>query len=517
MSLSSSSLAAAVGASVNNVQFQSAAENLPRKILVIGSYAAAKTGIADEVPQLILNPSDAGNRYGFGSMLHRLIKAAFAGSNGVELWACPQAELGGAVVAEGTITVTGATTEAGTLHLYIAGDYVPVTLASGSEVADTAAAIAAAINADQDLPVSATSALGVVTLTAKSLGTWGNYIVASLNEGFNQETIAGAAFAVTALTSGASIPDISDALDGLGTGDDANENWFTDVVHGYGQDTTNLDAILTYVGAGNAAVGLYDKLVARPFRVLTGDTVAGSSGLSDLTTLGGNRKTDRANGVIAVPGSPNHPSEIAAIAIGVMARVNNTRAAQSYIGELLPGVIPGSAANRWTSSYDSRDTAVKAGISPTIIKSGAVYLQNVVSFYHPDNVPVSSNLYRSMRNISIVQNILNSITVNFSQAKWLGISIVADVTKVTNSVDAQKARDIEAVIDDLVALATSYESHAWIYTAAFTVGKLQEGGQVSIRAGATGFDATLPILVSGEGAILDTEVQADTSLAVLLG
>jgi len=517
MTLSASSLAAAVGSSVNNVQFKSGADNLPRKILVIGTYDAAKTTITDEVPQLLTSPEDAGNRYGFGSMLHRLVKSAFAGSDGVETWACPQAEPGGAVAATGTITITGATTEAGTMNLYIAGDYVPVTLTSGMAVADVATAIAAAITADQDLPVSASSALGVVTITSKSKGTWGNEIIASLNEGFNQTTPAGITVAIVAMASGAGTADISDALDGTGTGDDANENWFTDVVHGYLQDSTTLDAILTYVGAGNDATGLYDKLVARPFRVLTGDNAAGSSGLSDLTTLGGNRKSDRASGVIAVPGSPNHPSEIAAIAIGVMAKINNTRAAQSYIGQLLPGVIPGAASDRWTSSYDSRDTAVKAGISPTIIKSGAVYLQNVVSFYHPDDVPVSSNLYRSMRNISIVQNILNSVTVNFSQEKWQGISIVADVAKVTNSIDAQKARDVEAVIDDLVALATSYESHAWIYSAAFTVGKLQEGGQVSIRSGATGFDATLPILVSGEGAILDTEVQADTSLAVLLG
>jgi len=517
MTLSSNSLAAAVGSSVNNVQFQSAAENLPRKILVIGTYAAAKTGIADETPQLMTSVEDAGGRYGYGSMLHRLVKAAYAGSKGVELWTCPQAEAGSAVVATGTITFTNSPTEAAALHLYISGDYVPVAFTIGMSVTEMADAVTAAITADQDLPVSAENTAGVLTITSKSKGTWGNSIKASLNEGFNQETPAGATVAIVAMSSGTLVPAITDALDGLGTGDDANENFFTDVVHGYGQDSTSLAAILAYVGAGNAAVGLYDKLVARPFRVLTGDTVAGSTGISDLTTLGNASKTDRANGVIAVPGSPNHPSEIAAIAIGVMARVNNNRAAQHYIGELLPGVIPGAAADRWTSSYDSRDTAVKAGISPTIVKSGAVYLQNVVSFYHPDNVAVSSNLYRSMRNISIVQNLLNSVSVNFSQEKWQGISIVADVAKVTNSVDAQKARDIEAVIDDGVALATSWESHAWVYSAAFTIGKLQEGGYVTIRSGATGFNMTLPILVSGEGAILDTEVQADTSLAVLLG
>jgi len=517
MTLSASSLAAAVGASIKNVQFTPTAENVPRKILILGTYDASKSGIADETPQLLTSPEDAGNRYGFGSMLHRLAKQVYAGSNGVEMWACPQAEAGGAAAAAGDITFTGAATESATLNLYIAGVKVPVTVTTGDAVGDIATATAAAVTADPDLPVTAAATLGVVDFTAKSKGPWGNGISITLNEGFNETTPAGVTTAVTGMASGAGVPTVSDALDGLGTGDDANEDFFTDVVHGYLQDTTTLDAISAYVGAGNTATGLYDKLVHRPFRVLTGDVVAGSSGLSDLTTLGGNRKSDRANGVIAVPGSPNHPSEIAAVAIGVMARINNDRAAQSYIGQALPGIIPGSASDRWTSSYDSRDTAVKAGISPTIVKSGAVVLQNVMTFYHPDDVPRSSNLYASMRNISIVQNILYNVAVNFSQEKWQGISIVSDVTKVTNAIDAQKARDIEAVIDDLVALSTSFEGRAWIYTSAFTISKLQAGGLVSIRSGGTGFDCQLPILISGEGAIIDTEVQADTSLAVLLG
>ena len=52
MPLSSSSLAAAVGAGALNVKFQATALNIPRKILIIGTYDAAKTGIADEVPEL---------------------------------------------------------------------------------------------------------------------------------------------------------------------------------------------------------------------------------------------------------------------------------------------------------------------------------------------------------------------------------------------------------------------------------------------------------------------------------
>jgi hypothetical protein len=318
------------------------------------------------------------------------------------------------------------------------------------------------------------------------------------------------------MSAGAGVPTMADALDGLGTGDSANEDFYTDVVHGYGTDTTTLDAISAYVGAGNDFLGLYSKTVSRPFRVLIGDTAAGSSGLSALIAISDVRKTDRASGILSVPGSASHPAEIAAQALGHMARINQDRAAQHYLGTQLVGIHPGAKSDRWTSDYDNRDTAVKSGISPTRVQSGAVFLQNVVTFYRPDNVPVSSNGYRSMRNISIIQNMLQNIRVNFEQEKWQGISIVADTTRVTNTTDRQKARDIDAVKDDLIALARSFESHAWIYTADFTISKLKEAGAVTVRAGGLGFDNVLSVIFSGEGGILDTVVEFDTSLAVLL-
>jgi hypothetical protein len=120
-----------------------------------------------------------------------------------------------------------------------------------------------------------------------------------------------------------------------------------------------------------------------------------------------------------------------------------------------------------------------------------------------------------MRNISILQNILYNVRRNFEQEKWLGISIVADVGRVSSAVDRQKARDVDAVIDDLVALAKAFEGKTWIYTADFTIAKLKVSGAVSIRSGTTGFDSTLSVILSGEGAILDTVVEFDTSIAAL--
>lgn len=518
MPLSASSLAAAVGAAVENVKFQAGALNVPRKILIIGTYDAAKTGIADEVPEISLGPADAGNKYGFGSMLHRLALAADEGSQGVETWICPQAEAEGAAASTGNVSITGSATKAGTLYMYIGGYPCFVTVASGDAGADIVSNAVDKLTELKELPLS--GAIGTPTtqldLTAKSKGPWGDDILITFNEGFQETTPAGLTIVVTAMSGGSGIPDIQDALDGLGTGDDQNENQFTEGVHGYGIDTATFNKLSVWNGEGNGFLGNYAKLVARPMRFLNGDTADGSSGLSALLALGNGRKSDRTNGIVAVPGSSGNPSEIAAKAIGIMARINNDRAAQNYLGEILPNVFPGAVADRWSSDYDSRYAAVKAGISPTLVSGGAVLLQNVLTYYHPDSVTVDSNGYRSQRNISILQNILDNIRSNFQTDKWRGVSIVADIAKVTNATDRAKARDIGAVMDDMVALATSFEARAWIFSAAFTISRLQAGGLITIRPGGVGFNIRLPVLLSGEGTIFDTVVEFDISLAVIL-
>lgn len=518
MPLTASSLAAAIGAAAENVQFQSGATVLPRKILLIGTYDPLKTSVVDEVPVLITSPEDAGDKFEFGFMLHRMAKWAFKGSSGVECWCQPQAEVAGAQ-AVGALDFTGSVpTENATLHLYIAGEYTPISVLTTDTATTIGDKVDDAIALDLTLPVTSVNTIGDVAVTSKTTGTYGNEIQLTFNNGFQQKLPAGVTVATTQLVGGTGVPDIEDALDGLGTGDDQNENHNTDMVHGYLQDSTTLDLVSVYNGLGNAFTGNYSKTVSRPLRSLNGDNVAGSAGLSALLAIGlARRATDRTSGIVAVPGSPNHPTEIACCAMGDMAKTNANNAAESYTGHVLPGILPGAVADRWTSDYDSRDTAVKAGISPTIIEAGSVQLQNVRTFYHPVGVPVDSNGYASQRNVSITQNILNTVKVNFSQEKWKGISIVADVSAVGDITARQKARDISSVLDDLQALAFSFEDFSWVYTAAFTIEKFQSGigSYISIRAGGTGFNIIMPVIYSGEGGIIDTLVQFDTSLAVL--
>jgi phage tail sheath gpL-like len=517
MGLDANSLASAVGSGVENVTHQTAAEVLQRKIVITGVYDAAKTAVVDEVPVFSADPAFTGSVFGFGTPVHRLHLKAALGAQGIETWIQPQAETG--TESDGEIDFTGSTgVLAGTLAIYIAGDRIPVTITAAMTVEEIADAVVAAVNADLDTPVIAakTAVTFEVTLTAKTKGLEGDFYDISLDLLSTDTLPTGITAAITAMTNGAGTPDIADALNGLGIDDNANEAGFTELIHGYGQVSAVLDAISTYVGEGNGFTGLYAKTVARPFRSLTGDTVADAAGLAAQIVISDARLDDRSQGVVSVPGSQSAPTEIAAQTLGHMARINNNRAEEAYNNVTLIGVQPGATADRWTSSYDSRDTAVKAGISPTLVQAGVVKLQNVVSFYRPASVPVTSNGYREMVNISKLQNILNSQKVNFLRDKWQNISIVTDTAKVTNTVSRLKARDINSVLDDLIQLVTSWAGNAWIADADFTIGKLKaDSSLVVIRTGGDGFTITIPVILSGIGNIYDVTTRFDISFAVL--
>lgn len=520
MGVNVNSLAATNSVGIKNVVFKPGVNVLPRKILIVGSYDPAKV-LADNVPKQVLSAEQVGAETGYGFMLHRLAQKVFASNKNIETWIIPQPEDVGAVVADGVISITGPATEKGKLGLYISGEkYCEVQVASGDSATVIAAAINAALNAaDSSIPVN--SQIDEINdfevdLTSKSKGLFGNDIDISLNFASDEDVPAGVAIVITDMANGTTNPDIQDALNAIGLDDLQNEEFFTAIVHGYGYHDATLNALSSYNGSGNVFEGNYSKEVARPFRSLVGNTEPEDAGLLALILLTDARTEDRTNGVLAAPGSENHPSEIAALAMGAMEAISNNRAEQGYINEVLSEIRVGAIADRWTNKYDNRDTAVKSGISTTQVKNGALTIQNAITFYRPETVPQDSNGYRSMRNISLIQNILTAQKAVFELDKWKQATIVADSTKVSNVNSRLKVRDVDSVIDELLALAGEFEKNAWIFSAGFTIEKLKEPGAVVLRAGGNGFDITLQIVLSGEAGIFNNLIEFDTSLAVFL-
>lgn len=516
MSINPTSLAAAKVVGVRNEQRSTEPSTLPRKIALIGSFdSVVYTDIVEDKPIQVISPEQVGTKFGFGGMLHRLAYQSFKGSEGVETWVVPQKEDGADVAAVGSIEFIGVLTRfIGTVYIYIGGIPVLFSINGATSFEDIATLFASAVNGAKDLPVSAMvdgTVLTQVNLTSKTVGDWGNHITIKYDLGMYSSP-TGLAFTIVDMVGGLGIPDIATALDGMGISgtDDANSKYWTDVSHGYGLDTKVLDSISAYVGEGDTFTGLYAKSVARPFRVLSADVQPGDAGLASITQLGDDRKLDRANGAVSIPGSPNIPSEISSYVMGIMARINNIRPEEMYVDIALSGIFSGVPLDRWSDTYDNRDLAVKSGVSPTRVSGGSLLLQNVITFYHPDDVAQDNNAYRSMRNISVIQNILSSQKSVFSSPRWMGVTVVSDVARIGNAASRDKVRDVNSVRGDIIILAKNLESRALLYSADPTIEKLKDPGAIQLRPGGDGFIISMYIVLSGEGNIYDTTLTLET-------
>jgi phage tail sheath gpL-like len=160
--------------------------------------------------------------FGQGSELSRMFAAYYANNFANEVWGLPLAEPGAAVAATGTIVVNAAPTNAGTIHLYIGGEHVPVNIATTDTPAQIADAIAAAINDDTTLAVTAVAATGTVTLTSVFKSVNANDITVMLNyygSRGGEATPVGLDITLPAtgqLTGGTGVPDFTQAILNMG-------------------------------------------------------------------------------------------------------------------------------------------------------------------------------------------------------------------------------------------------------------------------------------------------------------
>jgi hypothetical protein len=248
-----------------------------------------------------------------------------------------------------------------------------------------------------------------------------------------------------------------------------------------------------------------------PIRVLGGDVASGSAGLTALIALGDGRKTDRGNGTISVPGSESHPVEIACQALGYAEFQNNSDPNLDYEDGILVDIRPGtvsSPSDRFTNEHDNRDTMAKAGISSTLIKNGVVTVQNLLTYYHPDNVSDSSNAYSDFEKISRIQNILQN-QFNLG-ARWKTKTIVKAAEKVTDSAARLNVVDSEVVKTDMVTLIKGFVQKAWIRDEELAIASIS----VSERVSGNGFDITADYILSGNAKVRDIQGIVDAAITL---
>ena len=185
-----------------------------QRALILGCKSSSGTGTANELT-FLASASKAEEIGGAGSDLAIMAKAFKSVNPYIELWGVPLTAAG--TTSAATIVATGPATAAGTVHLFVAGRYIPVAVASGDTATNVGDAIKAAIDLVTDIPiVTTTSATGTVTLNAVCKSLLANELDVRVNYYKNQELPAGVGITCNAFASGDTDPVLTTAIANLG-------------------------------------------------------------------------------------------------------------------------------------------------------------------------------------------------------------------------------------------------------------------------------------------------------------
>lgn len=336
------------------------------RLLLIGQKLTA--GIAPvNVPVMVRDGMER-QLFGIGSMLADMYRVARRQAPLQEIWALPVDDLGAGVVATGTITISGAPiTQAAVLTVWIAGTRLRVPVLTTDTNTTIATALAAAVNAATDLPVTAASAVGVVTLTARHKGTLGNAITIDTGtlaeDGKPPVTVT-----IVAMASGSGDPDLVTPLAALG---DEEFDWIGSAY----SDSVNLGRYSDLLGD---VAGRWSYI-----KQLYGHVICPNTGtVGALSTLG-NGRNDSHVSIFPCRNFQSPPWQVVAAVAGQAAMhlqdaPELSRPLQTLV---LEGILPPRARGDWLTKTD-RQTLYYDGISGYFVnRAGQVCIDRVVTTF----------------------------------------------------------------------------------------------------------------------------------------
>ncbi|MGE4406042.1 phage tail sheath subtilisin-like domain-containing protein [Pseudomonas sp.] len=371
---------------------------IPFRLLVLGQMLATGNAAAG-VPVLVTSADQAEALFGRGSMLAAMFAALKANDRYTESWAIPLSDDVAAVAAGGSILLGGLPTEAGTLNLYIAGKRVRIAVAAAATPGSLAIALAAAINLDTSLPVTAAVDGGVpeqVNLTARNKGEVGNTLDVRVNYYQGEVTPKGLTTAVVAMAGGAGNPDLTDAIAAMG------DEWYQGIITPY-TDAANLVLLETELADRWGGTRQIDGLVFTAFRGTHGATSTFSDGRNSphVTCIG--------TGI-----SPTPPYLWAAAYAGQAAASLSIDPARPLQTLVLAGVLPPAIDLRWTQ--EERNLLLFDGIAThTVDAGGQVRIEREVTMYQVNAFGVEDPSYLDVTTPATLSYLRYSLRARITQ------------------------------------------------------------------------------------------------------
>lgn len=350
---------------IDNTKANKGLAQIDGKLLLIGQRLASGS-VPALTPVRVTAGSQAAGYFGQGSMLHRMAAAIdpvrkLYGM--IDVYAIALDDLPAGVQATGSFTITGSATAAATLYAYIGGVRLSCAVAYGDTPSAIATKLAAAINANGDVPVSATANAGVVTVQADHNGTVANGLELAVTYYDDDVVPAGITVACTSLSGGSGDPDVGNALAAI------TEDWYYAIACAY-TDSANLTTLEANADGRWSGTDMRTEHI---FNAKSGTQAA-------LTTWGATRNSPHCS-TWGLKGSPTWDPERAAALAAVCLISGITDPAMPLRNITVPGVMAPRLKDRFPQ-FPDRELLLKSGISTTKVDaSGNVVLERVITNY----------------------------------------------------------------------------------------------------------------------------------------
>lgn len=392
------------------------------------------TGTAEpNVPVQVTSAAEGKRLAGVGSIAASMLSAIFSVTGSVETWLLPIEDPDSGVAAKGTVTVTGSPTESGTLSIYVAGTLVQVGIGVGDTPAEVATAIAAAVNAEADLPCTAQASDKIVTLTCRHKGTIGNDIDLRLNFYASQKTPAGLALELASFADGTGSHDIEDAIAALGT------TQYLTMISAFADDVS-LPIIETEL---NKRWGPLFQNDSHCFIGIRGTVGTINSTLST-------RSSPHVTAITCETGGEPQPVWEKAALVGAMAAYYlNIDPARPLKELTLPGRLPAAVSKRWTR--EERNLLLSYGGATTYVDEGGnVVLERCPTTYTQTSSGISDPSYQQTESMYILSRLRYQLRARLLQ-RFPRCSLVGDETEIPAGSSRVNPKTIRAEIGVLAS------------------------------------------------------------------
>ncbi len=366
------------------------------KILVIGQRHSTGT-VPALTPVRVTSADEAKSFFGHGSMLHAMFVALKAVNRFTESWAIAVNNDPGANAATGGFTISGTPTAAGSVAFYIAGTRIPIAVTTSSTAAGIATALISAINADANLPVTASSGgSGIALVTARHPGEAGNDLDLRVSYYDDESLPTGITVSPSAMASGAVNPSIAGVIDAMG------DEWYNVIAMAY-TDSANL-ALLE--------AELHDRW--GPERPIEGHAFTARRGTQgELGTFGDSRNSPHVT-CIGMPPMPSPPYQVAASVAGLVGDHGQRDPARPFTTLAMSGIIGPKPVDRFT--HAERNLLLYDGISTFIVDPGGISrIERLITTYQRNDAGLPDESYLAVNSVLTLGYLRYSFRARFAQ------------------------------------------------------------------------------------------------------